>query len=953
MIDKIKITGAREHNLKNVDLEIPKNTFTVITGVSGSGKSSLAFDTIYAEGQRRYIQSLSAYARQFLGISSKPDVDFVEGLSPAISIDQKKSGHNPRSTVGTVTEIYDYLRLLFSKVGDVYCPNCDKLVSKLTVQEILKIILEKIKELKNDTVNLRILSPIINQKKGEFKSLMENLISKGFNNAIIDGTNYELRADNLPDLNKNLRHSIKTVIDFLSINKKNLSDEVFLSNLKTRLNSDIENAVELSEGIVEVEINNKSYTFSEKFTCQICGWSVPEIEPRIFSFNSPIGACKTCKGLGTIYKINPEKIINPKLSINEGGLLAMPNLYEQDTWYARLIKTVAKEEGINLNTPLKDIPEEKLNMLLYGTKKNYTVFGKNRFGKTTFITEKFNGIIPDLEAKFFEGDGDIESHHLSKYFYEDICPDCQGKRLNKTALSIRINNKNIAEISSMTISNILRYFKTELIGSLDQFETEISKLIIKEIESRLQFLNDVGLSYLTLDRKANTLSGGESQRIRLASQLGTGLTGVLYVLDEPSIGLHPSDVSALIKSLKYLRDLGNTLIVVEHDKETMLSADYIVEMGPGSGEHGGKVVFSGYLDNYRTSKTLTTKYLFNGNQIRIPQEKLSLKKGFLRLKGVKHNNLKNIDIEIPLSNFIVVTGVSGSGKSSLIADTLYPALKYYIDGYFSNQIGEFATLEGYEQIKKVYLVDQSSIGRTPRSNTATYIGFFNEIRDLFAETQTAKLKGFTKSRFSFNLKGGRCERCEGAGEIKIEMQFLADVYVKCPVCKGKRYNEETLTVTYKGLNIYEVLNMTVEEGLEFFRSHKKIYEQLKTLDEVGLSYIKLGQSAPTFSGGESQRLKIASELSKKNNQHTVYILDEPTTGLHFADIQKLLNSLYKLVKEGNTVIVIEHNIDVIKNAQYIIELGPEGGEKGGYLLYQGQLSGLKKVKNSPTAKYLF
>ncbi|GIW63603.1 MAG: UvrABC system protein A [Patescibacteria group bacterium] len=953
MIDKIKITGAREHNLKNVDLEIPKNTLTVITGVSGSGKSSLAFDTIYAEGQRRYIQSLSAYARQFLGISSKPDVDFIEGLSPAISIDQKKSGHNPRSTVGTVTEIYDYLRLLYAKIGDVYCPNCNKLVSKLSTQEILDIILNKIKENNEQSIKIKILSPIINQKKGEFKNLFENLLTKGFNNLIIDNNSFEITVDNLPQLNKNLRHSIKAVIDFVPVLKNDLNNEVAFANLKSRLNSDLETALELSDGRVEVMLNNETYSFSEKFTCQICGWSVPEIEPRIFSFNSPLGACKLCKGIGTIYKINAETIINPKLSINEGGLLVMPNLYEQDTWYARLIKTVAKEEGIDLDIPIKSIPESKLEKLLYGTKKVYTVFGKNRFGKTTFINEKFNGIIPDLEKKFFEGEGDIESHYLSRYFYEDICSECQGKRLNKTALSIKINNKNIAEITQMTIKELLTYFKRTLIKTLDQFESEISKLIIKEIESRLQFLNDVGLNYLTLDRRANTLSGGESQRIRLASQLGTGLTGVLYVLDEPSIGLHPSDVSALIKSLKYLRDLGNTLIVVEHDRETMLKADYIVEMGPGSGEHGGKVVFSGYLDEYKKAKTTTTQYLFKNKSITIPKEKLSLKKGYLRLKGVKHNNLKNIDIDLPLGNFIVVTGVSGSGKSSLITDTLYPALRYYIDGYFSNQIGEFSILEGYEQVKKVYLVDQSSIGRTPRSNTATYIGFFNEIRDLFANTQTAKLKGFSKSRFSFNLKGGRCERCEGAGEIKIEMQFLADVYVKCPVCKGMRYNSETLTVTYKGLNIYEVLNMTVETALEFFKSHKKIYEQLKTLEDVGLSYIRLGQSAPTFSGGESQRLKIAAELSKKNNQHTVYILDEPTTGLHFADIQKLLDSLYKLVKEGNTVILIEHNPDVIKNAQYIIELGPEGGENGGHLIYQGELRGLRSVKNSPTAKYLF
>lgn len=952
MKDKIKVIGAREHNLKNITVEIPKNSFTVITGVSGSGKSSLAFDTIYAEGQRRYIQSLSTYARQFLGMSAKPDVDYIQGLSPAISIDQKKTSHNPRSTVGTVTEIYDYLRLLFAKIGKVFCPNCSIEVSKLSAQEILEIILKKILEDKNKQIALKLISPVVREKKGEFKDLFENLLSKGFTHIIADSKEYNLEEDKHPQLKKNFKHSISAIIDVLIFQKNDLENKVFLSNLKSRLNSSIEQAINLSGGIVEISINGKNHIFSENFTCWQCGWSIPELEARLFSFNSPLGACRTCKGIGTVFKINQNKIINKNLSINEGGILPFANIYDSDTWYVRLIKTVMKQENIDPDIPIKNLPKENLNKLLYGTGKIYQVYGTNRFGRQTAIFEKFNGIIPDLEKQFFEGEGDIESHHLGKYFQEVICSECQGKRLNKNALSVKIQDFNITDVADLTIEDLIKFIKYAVEKNITEFEYEISKLILKEIKSRAEFLKNVGLSYLTLSRKANTLSGGEAQRIRLASQLGTGLTGVLYVLDEPSIGLHPKDITALLNSLRFLKDLGNTLLVVEHDRETMLSADYIVEMGPKSGEKGGKIVFSGFIDEYKKADTITTKYLFSKRTIKIPKRPLHLKKGYLTIKGVKHNNLKNITVRIPLGNFIVVTGVSGSGKSSLIADTLYPALKYYLTGYFTGQIGEFSILEGYEQVKKVYLVDQSAIGKTPRSNVATYIGFFNEIRDIFAQSPEAKAKGFSKGRFSFNLKGGRCEKCEGAGVIKIQMQFLSDVYVKCPVCRGKRYNEETLSITYKGKTIYDVLDMTVDEAIEFFSSHPNIHRQLKVLKEVGLSYIKLGQSAPTFSGGESQRIKIAAELSKKSTQHTLYILDEPTTGLHFYDIQKLLTALYSLVERGNTVIVIEHNIDVIKNAQYIIELGPEGGEKGGKLIYEGELSGLKKIFDSPTAKYL-
>ncbi len=952
MQDKIKVIGAKEHNLKNITVEIPKNTLTVITGVSGSGKSSLAFDTIYSEGQRRYIQSLSTYARQFLGMSAKPNVDYIQGLSPAISIDQKKPSHNPRSTVGTVTEIYDYFRLLFAKIGRVFCPNCQIQVSKLSSQEILQILLKKISEQSSDEVRIKILSPVVRGKKGEFKDLLQNLLSKGFTRLIIDSKEYDLEKTQPPELKKTFKHNISALVDFLIFKKQDLENEVFLSNLRSRLSSSLEQALGLSGGIIEIDINDFNQTFSENFTCWQCGWSIPELEPRIFSFNSPLGACHTCKGIGTVFKVNKEKIINPNLSINEGGILPFANIYESDTWYARLIKTVMNQEDIDPDIPIKNLGKEKLEKLLYGTGKVYQVHGTNRFGRPTMIFEKFNGIIPDLEKQFFEGEGDLETHHLGRYFQEVICSDCQGKRLNKNALSVKVRGFNIAEITELTIKDLVEFIQSDLEKNISDFEYEISKLILKEIKSRAEFLKNVGLSYLTLSRKANTLSGGEAQRIRLASQLGTGLTGVLYVLDEPSIGLHPKDISALLDSLRFLRDLGNTLIVVEHDRETMLAADYIIEMGPRSGEQGGRVVFSGSIQEYKKASTLTTQYLFHGRKIKVKNRPLHLRKGYLTIKGVRHNNLKNISVRFPLGNFIVITGVSGSGKSSLITDTLYPALRYYLTSFFSGQMGEFDILEGYENIKKVYLVDQSAIGKTPRSNVATYIGFFNEIRDIFAQTPDAKAKGFSKGRFSFNLKGGRCEKCEGAGLIKIQMQFLSDVYVKCPVCRGKRYNEETLSIKFKGKTIYDILEMTVEEALGFFVSHPNIHRQLKVLEEVGLGYIRLGQPAPTFSGGESQRIKIAAELSKKTNQHTLYILDEPTTGLHFADIQKLMNALYRLVEQGNTVIVIEHNLDVIKNAQYLIELGPEGGEKGGELIYQGELSGLKKIPNSPTAKYL-
>lgn len=951
----IFIKGAREHNLKNIDVKIPKNKITVITGLSGSGKSSLAYDTLYAEGQRRYVESLSSYARQFLGVMSKPDVDYIEGLSPAISIDQKHTSHNPRSTVGTVTEIYDYLRLLFARIGRPYCINCGIEIKSLSVDEIRKLLLERLQEISKvkSEVEFEIFSPVVRHKKGEFRDLFVNLLAKGYRIAKVDGKIYELDKK-VPELGKTFKHTIEVLIDRIKILKGDFKDEVFISNLKSRISKDIEQSFALSDGLVKIYVlvENLEWLFSEKLICPKCGWSLPELEPRLFSFNSPLGACPTCKGLGSVYRVDENRILNKNLSINEGGILPFSNFYYMDTWYARLLKTVAEVEGIDLNIPIKDLPSEKLNLFLYGTGKVYRVRGKNRFGRDTVIYEKFNGIIPDLEAKFFEGEGSIDTKGLSRYFVEKVCPECNGARLKKESLTVKISGFNIAELTDLSVGELYEFFSKEIKKDLNEFEKEVSKLILREIETRLSFLKNVGLSYLTLSRRANTLSGGEAQRIRLASQLGTGLSGVLYVLDEPSIGLHPRDVNALIDSLKNLRDLGNTLVIVEHDRDTILSADYIVELGPGSGQDGGRVVFSGWMEEFKNSDCLTAQYVFGKKKIRFPKRDLIRSKGYLRLKGVKHNNLKNVSIEIPLGNLIVVTGVSGSGKSSLIVETLYPALRYYLTGYFDGRIGEFETIEGFENIKRVYLVDQSPIGKTPRSNVATYTGFFDEIRELFAQTVDARIRGFTKSRFSFNLKGGRCEKCEGAGVVKIEMQFLADVYVKCDVCKGKRYNEETLQIKYKGKTIYDVLEMTVKEAIEFFSSHPRIYEKLQFLDEVGLSYIKLGQPAPTFSGGESQRIKIASELSKSSISNNLYILDEPTTGLHFADIEKLLKALYKLVDKGNTVIVIEHNLDVIRNSQYIIDLGPEGGEKGGYVVYQGEIEGIKKIKESWTGKYL-
>lgn len=955
MSNFIKIRGARQHNLKNIDLDIPKDQFVVMTGVSGSGKSSLAFDTIYAEGQRRYVESLSSYARQFLGLMDKPDVDRIDGLSPSISIDQKTVSHNPRSTVGTTTEIFDYLRLLFARIGHPKCPNDGTEITKLSLDEItsraLNSILATVSTNKSKPHLFQILSPVVRNKKGEFKDLFDNLRSKGFSDVLVDSKVFSL-SDEINLLKAN-PHTISAIIDSISVSAKDLKDQVYVSNLKSRLTTSFQLALQLSVGLAILKSPDAEILYSENYACPLCGHSLPEIEPRMFSFNSPLGACETCKGLGVIEKIDPERIINPRLSYNQGGILPLNRLMLAETWYTRLIQTVSEQEGLSLTTPIGQLTDREKQILLYGTGKEYEVVGHNMKGKVTSIHETWNGIIPKLEQKYFETTSEWSRLDLGQYMRQELCPSCLGLKLKKEVLAITVDNLNIIEMTNQSVTDLRNYFENKISDALNAYELQVAAGIIKEVTSRLSFLDNVGLGYLDLARASRTLSGGEQQRIRLASQIGTGLTGVLYVLDEPSIGLHSRDVDALIASLRRLVDLGNTLIVVEHDEETIRAADYLVELGPAAGIHGGHITAQGDLPSIKENPNSLTGQYLSGTKA-IPSEITAVKTnaGTLVLKGARSHNLKNLTLNLPLGNFIGITGVSGSGKSTLITETLYPALKYYIDGTFSDSMGTYDRLDGYHYLKSVYMVDQSPIGRTPRSNPATYVGFFDDIRNLFASTQEAKLRGFDKGRFSFNIKGGRCEKCQGGGVIKIEMNFLPDVYVTCDVCEGKRYNHETLECKYKGMTIFDILNMTVEDGVSFFKNYPKIYKKLKLLSDVGLGYLKIGQGSPTLSGGEAQRIKLASELGKREGNNTLYILDEPTTGLHFEDINKLLSTLKRLVDKGNTVVVIEHNMDVIKNCSYLVDLGPEGGMGGGNILFQGKTEEILKVKESYTAKYL-
>lgn len=955
MKDTIIVKGAREHNLKNINLEIPKNKLVVFTGVSGSGKSSLAFDTIYAEGQRRYVESLSSYARQFLGIMSKPDVDFIEGLSPSISIDQKSVSRNPRSTVGTVTEIYDYLRLLYARVGHPHCPKCNTEIVKLSVDEIVQKILHQIDEnLQSEKIKphkFTIVSPIVKERKGEFSGLFTNLKAKGFSEVIIDGIPHLLEDDLI--LIKTNKHTIDCVVDHFSLQYRDLKNPVFRANFKSRLFHSVEQALNLSDGRVIVSHQKQHTLYCEKFSCPNCNLSLPEIEPRIFSFNSPLGACEQCKGLGYVSRIDPDLLINPHLSINEGGIIPFAMVFYHETWFARLLSCFLQDAQIDPGTPLSQMSEKQRKLLLYGNQKIYKVLGKNRFGASTAIFEPFRGVVHELEKRYSETDSEYARFEIEKYMHEKRCEECDGKRLKSEVLGVTIENKNIYDIGELSIIDIIVFIK-DAVGKISSYEKEISDAIINEIINRLLFLKNVGLSYLTLNRTSRTLSGGESQRIRLASQIGSGLTGVIYVLDEPSIGLHPKDVSALVVNLKNLRDLGNTIIVVEHDQETIEAADHIVDFGPYAGKKGGSVVATGSVADIKNNNhSLTGQYL-SGKRIIASYETRGLpyqkNSGMLTVIGATQYNLKNITVHFPLGNLICVSGVSGSGKSTLVVETLYPALQSYLTNNPHKNF--FKDLKGYQYLDSVYLVDQSSIGRTPRSNPATYLGVFDHIREVFANTVDARSRGYKKGRFSFNVRGGRCEKCAGAGTIKIEMHFLPDVYVTCDVCGGRRYNSETLGVQYKDKRIDEVLSFTVDEALTFFANYPHIVRKLQTLHDVGLGYLEMGQPAPTLSGGEAQRIKLAFELSKKDSGRTLYILDEPTTGLHSYDIEKLIQTLYQLIARGNTIIIIEHNLEVIKNCHHIIDLGPHGGEEGGDVLFQGPVKDIYSHSESYTGRYL-
>lgn len=936
MKDKIIIKGAKVHNLKNVSLEIPRDKFVVFTGLSGSGKSSLAFDTLYAEGQRRYVESLSAYARQFLGQMNKPDVEYIEGLSPAISIDQKTTSRNPRSTVGTVTEIYDYLRLLYARIGVPHCPNCGKEIKAQTIDQMV----DKIMEMPEKT-KLQILAPLIRGRKGEHTKVLESIKKNGFVRARIDGEIVELSEEEVK-LEKNIKHNIEAVVDRLVVKE----------DIRSRLADSLETALVHGEGLVLVNvIGNEDILFSEKFACADCGISIEELAPRMFSFNSPFGKCDKCDGLGTLMELDEDLIIPDKTkSLSEGAIIPWSGTSgKDDSWTYSVVKALAAEYKFSLDTPIKDLDPEIVKMLLYGTNGKKI---KVRYERETGVGEfnhNFEGVINNLKRRYFESNSDYIKNEVESYMSNSPCPKCKGARLKPETLGVTVGEKNIHELCLLSIRDELEYIEKLVLSEKD---TLISDQILKEIKSRLRFLVDVGLDYLNLWRNAGTLSGGEAQRIRLATQIGSSLVGVLYILDEPSIGLHQRDNDKLIETLKHLRDLGNTLVVVEHDEDTMRAADCIVDIGPGAGEHGGEVVAIGTLDEIaKCENSITGQYISGKKKVVVPEIRREPNGNYLTVQGAKENNLKNINAKFPLGLFTVVTGVSGSGKSTLVNEILYKGLNKKLNN--SKDIpGKHKEILGVEYIDKIIDIDQSPIGRTPRSNPATYTGVFDIIREVFSTTSEARMRGYKPGRFSFNVKGGRCEACSGDGIIKIEMQFLSDVYVPCEICKGKRYNRETLEVKYKGKNIDDVLNMTVEEAVKFFENLPRVKNKLETLMDVGLGYVRLGQPSTQLSGGEAQRIKLAYELSKRGTGKTLYLLDEPTTGLHVDDVNRLIQILQRLTDGGNTVIVIEHNLDVIKSADYLIDLGPEGGEKGGTILATGTPEEIAKVKKSYTGQYL-
>lgn len=918
---QIIIKGAKEHNLQNIDLAIPRDEFIVITGLSGSGKSSLAFDTIYAEGQRRYVESLSAYARQFLGQMKKPEMEYIEGLSPAISIDQKTTKENPRSTVGTITEIYDYLRLLFARIGTPHCPKCGKEISHQTLGQIGDSIIEE-----GEGKKIHILAPVVRDKKGQHKDVLDDLRNKGFVRARVDGEVRDLEED--IDLPKTYRHSIEVVVDRLKIRKD--------VDFKRRLVDSLETASEFADGLINVLFSDdgRDYEkkYSEHFACVDCGINFEELTPRMFSFNAPQGACPECNGIGVKMEIDPDLIIpNKNLTLNEGAVTPWAKSNKKENYYHQMLEAVSKHFNFSMDTPFNELTKEQQDIILYGCDDKIP-FSFKRRNKSYQVNRQFEGVIPRMERLYIETKSNYSRKYISKFMSDRKCHVCHGKRLRPEVLAVTVGGKSIADVVEMSIKDSYQFFLNLELTDREQF---IAKEVLKEIRQRLKFLVDVGLDYLSMARSSGTLSGGEAQRIRLATQIGSGLVGVLYILDEPSIGLHQRDNVKLIETLKRLKNLGNTLIVVEHDEETILSADYVVDIGPGAGEHGGKVVACGTPEEIMEShESVTGQYISRRETIPIPQTRRLGNDESLIIRGARQNNLKNIDVEIPLGKFTCVTGVSGSGKSSLINEILYKGLSGKLNNKFTFA-GDYDKIEGVSSIDKIIAIDQKPIGRTPRSNPATYTGVFTDIRDLFAETPEAKARGYKPGRFSFNVKGGRCEACSGDGIVQIEMHFLADVFVPCEVCGGKRYNEETLDIRYKGKNIYEVLEMTVEEALDFFEHIPKIHKKLKTLLDVGLGYMKIGQPATTLSGGEAQRIKLAKELSRSNTGNTLYILDEPTTGLHFADIKRLLSVLARLTDAGNSVVVIEHNLDVIKTADYIIDLGPEGGDGGGKVIATG------------------